>query len=511
MKNTIAFFLLTLLLNSATVFGQARTVRTERDFTASYDSYIRNTLEKIPDIPGIAIVVISGDMPIFMRAYGMADKEAGKKADVDTMFYIASSTKSFTALAAAMLDKEGKIKFNDPVTKYTQRINFKTPLPDKITVRDLLTHTSGLTNDALVNRMAFTGQIDKDQIAHVFTEGTTLNEAQFGKYRYTNLGYNIYGLLLENQLKLKWQDLLQKRIFDLMGLKHSTAYPSLASTKKWTLAAPYIFDDQAGAVIRSVLGKTDNNMQSAGGMFMSISDLGKWLNMNMNGGKLGGKQIIAAEFIRFAHTGYTKTTRQAPPFSGEGEYGLGWQIGKYRTDKVIYHHGGFAGYRSHVSFMPDRKIAVGVLVNNDQAGGRAADMLATYAYDWWAGLDNIEVDYAKRLDDFASQYTGIKQQMIASAAERAKRQSQLTEPLAKYVGKYTNGLAGTFEITDDGKYLAVRMGSLNCRATPFTQKDTIRVVMIPGGSGEVIAFLKGADGTFDSLNYAGSVFRRIGS
>jgi CubicO group peptidase (beta-lactamase class C family) len=87
--------------------------------------------------------VIKDDKPIFLRAYGMADKEAGIKADTDTLYYIASSTKSFTALAAAMLDQEGKIKFSDPVTKYTPGIRFKNDIPDKITIRDLLTHTSG--------------------------------------------------------------------------------------------------------------------------------------------------------------------------------------------------------------------------------------------------------------------------------------------------------------------------------------------------------------------------------
>lgn len=510
MKKAIVISLLLAVLNSSAVFGQQPAL-TEREFVTAFDAAIAKTLEKIDDIPGIAFVVIKDDKPIFVKAYGMADEEAAKKADTDTLFYMGSTTKSFTALVAAMIDKEGKLKLNDPVTKYTAGVNFKTPIPDKITVRDLLTHTSGLLNSPLVNRSAFTGQTDKREIDYVFANGTTVDEAFVGKYRYTNLGYNIYGLLLENNLKLKWQDELQKRIFDPAGLRRSTAYRTKAMAKNWSIAAPYVWDPAAGSVVRSNLDKVDSNMQAAGGHFMSISDLGRWLNLNMNDGRLGGKQIISADLLNYVHTGFTQSTRNEPPFSGDGEYGLGWQIGKYRTEKVIYHHGGYPGYRSHVSYMPDKRVAVGVLVNNDLAGSRVADMLAAYSYDLWMGTPNVEEDYAKQLDAFAAQYAQRKLQTIADAANRAKRTSQLTEPLTNYAGKYSNDLVGTVEVTVAGNSLGVRMGLMYCVSTPFTEKDTIRVVMQPGGNGETIGFTKGSSGKFDTLKYAGRDFKRIGS
>ena len=509
MKRLIAFSLVILLLSAPfSTFTQTASPPAEKDFVNALDSFARKTTETFPDIPGMAIVVIKDDKPIFIRSYGMADKENGVKADADTLWYIASSTKAFTALAAAMLDEEGKIKFSDPMTKYTTGITFKNPIPEKITVLDLLTHTSGLRNGILVNRLAYTGQVDPADLNRVFAEATTFSDDGYGKYSYTNLGYNIYGLLLQNTLNTKWQDLLQKRVFDPAGLKQTTAYISRAKARKWKVAAPYILDPSQGTVIRSVLDKTDENMQSAGGMFMSISDLGKWINVNMNGGKLGGKQVFPAELIRNAHAGYTKSTRNEPPFSGDGEYGLGWQIGKYRNEKVIYHHGGFAGYRSHVSFMPDRRIGIGVLVNNDFAGGRAADMVAAYGYDRWLNTENLEADYAKQLQDFASQYETRKKQVHASALERAKRTWQLSKPLTAYAGTYRNDLFGTIQISAKGDAPAVRMGNLNTIATPFTEKDTIRVEMVPGGNGEVIRFNFNGE-SVASLNYAGVDFRRM--
>jgi CubicO group peptidase (beta-lactamase class C family) len=513
MKKAIVISLVALLVNSAGVFVFAQTLpsATEKNFPAAYDAPVSKTMATFPDLPSIAIVVIKDDRPIFLRAYGMADKEAGIKADTDTLFYIASSTKSFTALAAAMLDEEGKIKFSDPVTKYTPGIRFKNAIPEKITIRDLLTHTSGLRNGALINRLAFTGQIDQREIDHVFAEGTTFNDANFGKYNYTNLGYNIYGLALHYHLNKKWQDLLQERIFAPAGLKHTTAYVSKARTKKYKIAAPYVIDTDAadaGKMVRSRLEKTDENMQSAGGIFMSVSDLGRWLNLNMNGGRLGGKQVLPADLLRNAQTGYTKSTRNEPPFSGDGEYGLGWQIGKYRNEKVIYHHGGYPGYRSHVSFMPDKKIAVGVLVNNDAIGGRVADMLAAYAYDWWLRTENLEADYARQLQETVKAFESRKQGIAAEAAQRAKREWQLTKPFADYAGKYTNDLLGTIEIVAKENALAVRMGNINTVATPYTQKDTIRVVMQPGGNGDVIGFVKDAGGKFGSLSIGGFTFTR---
>src|SRR6187549_1694853 len=133
MKKVFVILLVALLLNSGAVLFFAQTLprAAEKDFIAAYDAQVRKTIATFPDLPGIAIVVIKDDRPIFVRAYGMADREAGLKADTDTLYYIASSTKAFTALAASMLDQEGKIKLSDAVTKHTPGVHFKSDIPDK--------------------------------------------------------------------------------------------------------------------------------------------------------------------------------------------------------------------------------------------------------------------------------------------------------------------------------------------------------------------------------------------
>ncbi|PYS88890.1 MAG: hypothetical protein DMF62_08665 [Acidobacteria bacterium] len=506
MRKASAALVFALLFNSACMVAQPYAPRRQKDFATEFDNYIRSTLEKTPDVPGVAVAVVTGDKTIFVKTYGLADLATGRKADNNTLFYIASSTKSYMALAAAILDREGKIRLSDPITKYTNGLTLKNSIPDQVTVRDLLTHTSGLSNDPLTFRMAYSGESDPGEMARVFAEATTYNDAAYGKYKYDNLGYNIYAVLLQNHLKKAWQDVLREKVFEPLGMNHTTAYVSQIAAKKWPRAEGYIIDGSTGKVLPAPLKKADNNMQSAGGIYTTIGDAARWLEMNINEGSIDGKQVVPADIVRAVHTGYTQTVRDAPPFVGNGEYGLGWQIGKYKDDKVIYHHGGFTGYRSHISFMPEKKIGVAVFVNNDLIGSRIADLLATYAYDSLNGMAGLEAEYTKQLDDARGQYARAKEQMKAAVASRASRTSQLTMPLAEYVGRYGSDYLGTIDVSQKNGQLFVKMGNIEVVPTPFTQKETIRVEMIPG-QGEVIKFdIDG--GKVISLTYSGSTFKR---
>jgi CubicO group peptidase (beta-lactamase class C family) len=273
MKHIFIFTIVSLVISPLAVFAQPGTQVSEKEFASDLDAYIRRSIEAIPEIPSVAMVVVKDDKPIFMRAVGMANKEAGTKADVNTLYYTGSSTKSYTALAAALLDREGKIKLSDPVIKYVPGVTFKSPIPEKVTVQNLLTHTSGLRNGPIIWRTAFSGEIDDKDLMRVFADGTAYNEQNYGKYAYTNLGYNIYGQLLKISLGKKWQDVLQEKVFGPLGLKQTTAYVSKARARKLSVAESYLFSPNAETVIRSPIDKQDNNMQAAGGIFTSLTTL----------------------------------------------------------------------------------------------------------------------------------------------------------------------------------------------------------------------------------------------
>jgi hypothetical protein len=300
---------------------------------------------------------------------------------------------------------------------------------------------------------------------------------------------------------------LQEKVFGPLGMKQTSAYVSKPRAAKLLIADSYLFSPETGTVVRSPLEKQDRNMQSAGGILTSLTDLGRWLSVNINNGKLDGKQVIPADVMQSVHTGYIDTVRDGGPFPGNGKYGLGWQIGKYRDENVIYHFGGFPGWNSHISYMPDRKIGVAVMANEGTAGGRIVQLLATYAYDRSLGTDTPE-NYAKLLQEIVQQYGKSKEQMVASFRSRASRTSQLTKPLADYVGRYSNDLLGTIDVGIEQNTLAVRMGYIHVVSTPFTEKDTIRVEMTPL-QGEVIKFEANGDGKIEALNYSGMKFSKV--
>jgi len=499
----IAFLTFYLLICSITSFAQPST-----EAAGKADTYITRILSAIPDIPGVSVVVIKNDQPVFMKSYGWADREKNLRADENTLYYIASSTKSFTAMAAAILDHEGKMKLDGPMRKYLPGFSFRNPVPDdKVTLRQLLTHTSGMENDALTFRVAYTGQVDEADILKTFRDETSFKAANYGKYNYDNLGYNIYAVILQQSLGMAWQDLVQEKIFTPLGMDHSTTYISKAASRHWTVAAPYLaFYEKS--FIRSWLDKQDNNMQSAGGIYTSIKDLATWLRMNMNEGKLNGRQVIPAAVVKACHTGYTVTERDTEPFTGKGEYGLGWQIGNYHTQKVIYHFGGFPGFSSHISFMPEQKLGVAVMVNEGNLGSRVMSLIATYVYDLWLGQEsNIDALYEDRLKDLVTRLEASRKRVQDGMAERAKRTWQLSQRLEAYTGKYVNEYYGTIDISVVNNALAVKMGNMQCTPTPFTNKESIRIEMIPG-TGQVLQFSTDAAGKIATLEYDKIIFTK---
>lgn len=500
MNKIVITMLLTLVINPLALVAQDAN-------TEEYDGFITDAMAKFPEIPGVAVVVVQKNKLVYAKGFGVANRELNQKADANTLFYIASSTKSFMAMVAALLDRNGKIRLDDPVTKYTKGLTLRASIPDKVTVRNLLTHTSGLRNPAMTFRMAYSGESDVKDMMRVFADATTYEETRYGKYAYDNLGYNIYGLLVANTLQKKWQDLLADKIFAPLGMRHTTAYVSKARSQKLHLANPYNFSPDTGTVVLAPIAKEDNNMQSAGGILTTVSDLGRWLEANINEGKLDGKQVIPAEIMRAVHTGYTPTYREEMPFEGVGEYALGWQIGKFNAEKVVYHHGRFPGWACHISYLPEHRLGVAVLVNESTVGGSVGHVIAMYAYDLWLGTVGREANYTALLDAGIADYVKTKQSLIAAFTDRAKRTSQLTKPLPEYVGRYTNPSYGTMDVTVAGAALRVKMGYIDVLSTNFTQPETIRVELIPG-EGEVIKFNTGPAGQVDSLTYNGMRFTR---
>ncbi|MDF2187354.1 serine hydrolase domain-containing protein [Paraflavitalea sp. CAU 1676] len=503
------FFLVLLLLCCLSPGYSQQSTTPAAIFSSAADTYIKKLLSTFPALPGLAVVVVKDDKPVFMKTYGWADKEKGIKSDEHTLYYIASATKSFTGIAAAQLDHEGGLKLDATIQDVAPGISFKHAVPaNMITIRQLLTHTSGIQNDPLTFRMAYSGTVDKKDMREILANESILVDSLRGKYFYDNLGYNIYTVLLWESLHKNWQDLVQEKIFTPLGMNHSTAYLSKATANNWTVAAPYLVADDKG-LTRSWLPKQDNNLQSAGGIFCSINDASKWLRMNMAGGKLDGKQVIPSTVVEACHQGYVATVRDLEPFTGNGMYGIGWQIGNYKQERVIYHFGGFPGYRSHISFMPDQKLGLAIFVNESSVGGRVASLLATFSYDWWLQMRaDFDAYYQQQLKDLSIVYVRNKKARQDEHFIRAQRSSQLSRSINLYTGQFSHPAYGVIEVSEAGHDLRVSMGNMQCIATAYIRPETVRIELVPG-TGEPLAFKIGPDGTISSVLFRQLEFSKL--
>lgn len=184
------------------------------------DAFIKNVREELKLKTGLSISVVKDGKVYFSKAYGFADIENGVMADTDTPFYIASSTKSFLGTLAKILSDEGVIDLDSPISVYLPELELQPPLnPDIITIRDLLTHRSGIESFAVILRTAFTGQQTDEKIMELF------GSAEFTKreFRYTNTDYVLVSLIISKVTGKDWKELMNEKIFTPLKMEFTKA------------------------------------------------------------------------------------------------------------------------------------------------------------------------------------------------------------------------------------------------------------------------------------------------
>ncbi len=474
-------------------------------FVAETDAFVSDALERLEIVPALTMAVAVDDRVVLARAWGMADREAGIPADARTQFYIASATKPFTALLAALLDAEGKVDLDSPLAAHLHGATLAPELrPQDVKLRDLLTHTSGIESPPIGYRLAYTGEHDPDLLWSLLDDAIPAKDAPLGTYRYTNSGYNIYTMISDRETGKRWQDQLEDRIFRPLGMQRTTAYASRGARERWASAAPYFAFGRDG-VWRIPLEKTDATMQSAGGLLTTAEDLGRWLVFQLNDGRLDGRQVVDAALVRATHEPLVSTgdAKSGSPFA-QTDYGLGWSHGTFRDRKVLSHGGGFVGFQSLIAFLPEERMGVAVVVNEGSIGGMLLEATVTSAFDWWLGT--AEGPPAAQVDALLQRKAMFTERMAAEYAKRDARSWMLSRPRSAYAGTYTSELYGTVRVVADGERLEVTQGNLKCVAEPFTKEETVRVELVPG-EGRVLAF-EPAEGAVERIVLDGDTYVR---
>jgi CubicO group peptidase (beta-lactamase class C family) len=469
--------------------------------TSSLDSTLAQ-LFALDLAPGMSIAVVRDTQVIYAKGFGWADVEARRPVTPQTIFYIASTTKSFTGLAATLLDEQGRIDLDAPLSRYLPTAKLQAPLdPDSITLRSLLSHTHGIGNDGpIVFRTAFTGEHTNDQLLTLLAAHppqTSGGQVSRG-YVYGNIGYNVAALAMDVTLRESWRDVLQRTIFQPLGMTSTSAYVSRMPRER--LAQPYRWEPTGFA--RLPYGKGDGNMQAAGGLVSTAADMARWLEAHINGGVVDGRRIFSATAIAETHRRQA-TLSQNPRGLALNGYGFGWQIGTLGPDTILNHGGGFSGFSTSMSFMPQRRIGVVVMANDNGTGSALTALAARAVYAKLISGESFSADSLARL---RAEAAGVRDRVAADRARRAARPQTLPFPIEAYAGTYENELYGRVVFSVVNGKLEARSGQAWSAVEVFDgANNALRVELT--GSGNVARFVI-ENGRGVSVEIAGVVFRR---
>ena len=504
-----SFSLPLILFLSFNGFGQVRPsnadARPQNDSLAALDAYVAELSKRLPVTPGLSIAVASGDRIVYARGFGYRDLKAKLPVTPQTQFYIASTTKSFTATAAKLLADEGKFDLDAPLKKYFPNLVLKAPLSaEQISIRDLLTHRSGISNEAINFRTAYTGQYDSGVLLELLASYSRPTTPEF---RYSNIGYLVAALAMEKATGETWQQIVERKLFVPLALKSTTAYASKAQASG-NFARPYLAS--AGGAFDELPYKEDSTMHAAGGISSSAEDLAKWLVLNMNGGKHEGRQIIPSASLEEVLAPQINQKRDFYRFKRYG-YSLGWNIGTYNGDKFIHSFGEFPGFRPHVSFMPEHKIGVVVLVNESTDAFSLPDLIACDIYDHLRGRKPLDARANPEIDKYlANLQKGRDERAKKAAAPSAGTAEKKREPTlahAAYAGEYENPEWGKIVVAADADKLSLRFGIINS-ALVHTTGDTFTAALRPGDAAQV-SFNVDANAGVSGLKVVGQTFNRV--
>lgn len=417
---------------------------------ADFDSYVARTMQEF-EVPGIAVAVVKDGKLLLAKGYGVRRLGDPTPVDENTLFGIASNSKAFTAACLAMLVDEGKIKWDDPVINYYPEFQMYDPyVTREMTVRDLLTHRSGLG----------LGAGDLLYFPHsTYTSEEILKRLRFIKpnksfrsgYDYDNILYLAAGRVIQNVTGKSWGEVVKERIFAPLGM--TTSNTSVNQFRPTDNVA-YPHAKANGKLQVTSFSDLDNNAP-AGAINSSVAEMSKWMIAQLNHGEFGnGKRLFSERQSREMWQPVTPIRISDPPAPLAATrpnfyaYGLGWFLSDYRGRRLVWHTGGLSGMVSRVTLVPEEKLGI-VVLTNQEAG--AAFSSITYrlldaffnapATDWNAAYSSV-------LKSRGSDVEAGLQKLFAARNVNSKP----SLPLEKYAGTYRDVWYGDVSVTmENGK------------------------------------------------------------
>ncbi len=463
-------FLLALVFLLAAALGAADGLpAAARDPLKGLDAYILKAM-KDWEVPGLAVAVVKDDKVILAKGYGV--KEIGKTDPVDenTLFAIGSNTKAFTATALALLVQDRKLSWDDHAADLLKGFQLFDPyVTRELTVRDLLSHRSGLgrRGDALWYGQDF----GRDEILRRirFLKPNSSFRSQYG---YQNIMVMAAGQIIPAVAGVSWDEFVKERLFKPLGMTRSNT-----STKDLpdavNVASPHTKRD--GKVV-AIPYRNIDNIAPAGSINSSVKEMALWHRFQLGNGKFDGKQILDPAVLQVTHDPHimiplSPGQRKKFPSTHFMAYGLGWVLQDYRGREIIWHNGGIDGMLSHQGFLPEENLGIIVLTNSDSNGLDAAlfyrivdAFLGEPVKDWsQAALDEVK-----------------KGEVAAEEARKKIESSRVpnTKPsleVGAYCGKYENEMYGAMEVKNEAGKLVLYFNAKPAGVLEHWNYDTFRV------------------------------------
>ena len=349
--------------------------------SSAIDELVNRTLKTF-DVPGIAVCVIKDNKIVHSKGYGVRSLNSKLPVDENTLFGIASNSKAFTAAALGLLVEDGKLTWDSKVTDFIPEFKMYDPyVTAEFTIRDLLTHRSGLGLGA--------GDLMFWPDENNFTKADIIHNLRYlkpvssfrTKYDYDNLLYIVAGEVVARASGDNWENFIQTRLFDPMGIQ--AAAPSFHLLKdKSNVIDPHFYVNGKLQVIRR---DWSENANAAGGIYASVKDMSNWMLTLLNGGKSGDKRILSEKTLRELWSPQTIIPVSAPgPYNTQfSSYGLGWRINDVKGYKQVSHTGGLAGIVTQTTIIPDLGLAI--LVYTNQQEGAAFSAITNTIKDGYLG------------------------------------------------------------------------------------------------------------------------------
>jgi CubicO group peptidase (beta-lactamase class C family) len=356
----LSLFLTFSFLNlPLTQIGYAQTAAAQTQVSADLQARLAKIEEKLEarrkelGIPGVSLVIVKDDEIVYMKGLGYKDFAKQIPVTPDSQFAIGSASKAFTALSVLMSQDEGKLSLDDNPKKHLSYFKINDAEIDKtITIRDLLSHSSGLNRTDLG---WISGKLSREEIIRVAGKAKPTAKLR-ERFQYQNVMFAAAGEIVAKVQKQPWEEFVPERIFKPLGMNNTTmSVKEMQKAKDYSLGYQYNFDTKE---TRNMPTRELMEIAPAGSINSSARDMAQWLRFVINKGELNGKRLISEKGFEE----WTKPQMKISP-NGKNSYGLGWFVQEWNNLKVVQHGGNIDGFNSIVAMIPEKKLGFVLLTN----------------------------------------------------------------------------------------------------------------------------------------------------